>query len=139
VTISRRGRGPTGGRPAPIARAVTKRESRIDRGSVTAEFAVAMPAVILLLLAGLMAVSAVLTKLECVDAARQAARAAARGESGVAAGSRAAPPGAAVSVSARGGQVRATVRAAVRPLGAGLPGLTVSATAVAEPEPGVPG
>lgn len=97
-----------------------------------------MPAVVLLLLAALTAVSAVLTKLECVDAARQAARAAARGDSGSTAGSRAAPSGAAVSVTSDGGQIRATVRASVRPLGAVLPGLTVSADAVAEPEPGVP-
>ncbi len=106
---------------------------------MTAEFAVAMPAVVLLLLAALTAVSAVLTKLECVDAARQAARAAARGDSGVTAGSRAAPDGASVSVTSDGGRIRATVRAVVRPLGGVVPGLSVSADAVAEPEPGVPG
>ncbi|MGA8114408.1 MAG: TadE family type IV pilus minor pilin [Actinocatenispora sp.] len=95
-----------------------------------------MPAVVLLLLAALTAVSAVMTKLECVDAARQAARAAARGESGVVAGSRAAPAGATVTMRLGGGTVRATVRAAVRPLGSLTPGFTVSASAVAEAEPG---
>ena len=48
----------------------------------------------LLLFAGLTAVSAVTTKAQCVDAAREAALAAARGERGAAAGQRVAPPGA---------------------------------------------
>lgn len=111
---------------------------RADEGSVTAELAVGLPAVILLMLAALTAVSAVITKLECVDAARQAARAAARGDSGTVAGGRAAPSGASVAVDTSGGRVRATVRAPVRPLGAHLPTFTVSADAVAEPEPGAP-
>lgn len=96
-----------------------------------------MPAVVLLLLAALTAVSAVMTKLECVDAARQAARAAARGESGKAAGSAAAPRGADVSVTVDGDRVHATVRAPVHPLGDLLPGITVSGAAVGEAEPGV--
>jgi hypothetical protein len=104
---------------------------------VTAELAVGLPALVLLLLAGLTAVLVVLTKLECVDAAREAARAAARGDSGVTAGGRVAPRGATVSVGPDGDLVRVTVRAAVRPLGSHLPGFSVSATAVALPEPGV--
>src|SRR2546430_2996457 len=100
---------------------------RADRGSVTAELAVALPALVLLLLAGLTAVMAVLAKLECVDAAREAARAAARGDSGITAGARVAPHGATVLVDADGELVRATVRAPVRPLGGHLPGFTVSA------------
>ncbi len=59
---------PAGLRPAGSA----------DRGSVTAELAVALPALVLLLLAGLTAVQAVTVQLRCVDAAREAARAAAR-------------------------------------------------------------
>jgi hypothetical protein len=104
---------------------------------VTAELAVALPAVVLLLLAALTAVSAVLTKLECVDAAREAARASARGDSGVTAGGRAAPSGATVTVTGDGDLIRATVRAPVRPRGGHLPGFTVSAEAVSQPEPGV--
>jgi len=95
-----------------------------------------MPGVVLLLLVGLTAVAAVLTKVECVDAAREAARSAARGENGVAAGSRAAPAHAHVAVST-GGTVRASVTAPVIPLVPFLSGLTVSGSAVAEPEPGV--
>lgn len=133
VTRIRRGRGPVGSRPAPVARV------RKDRGSVTAEFAVAMPAVVLLLFVGVTAVGGVVTKLECVDAARQAARAAARGDDGAKAGRHAAPDGATVSVGSGGGDVRATVRAPVRLFGVALPPMSVSSTAVAAAEPGVPG
>ena len=108
-----------------------------DRGSVTAELAVGLPALILLLLAGFTGVSAVVTKVECVGAVREAVRAAARGESGEAAGLRAAPEGAKVAVSADDGTVRARVTAWVRPLGPYLPGIEITATAVAEPEPGL--
>jgi hypothetical protein len=106
-----------------------------DRGSVTAELAVALPVLVTLLLAGLTAVSAVATKLRCVDAAREAVRAEARGEPGAAAGQRAAPGGAVVSVVPDGDLVRATVRTVVRPLGGRLPGVPVEAYAVAAYEP----
>jgi hypothetical protein len=91
---------------------------------------------VLLLLAALTAVSAVTTKLQCVDAAREAVRAAARGESGTAAARRVAPRDASVSVSTQGDTVRASVSTRVRPLGPYLPGVDVSAVAVAEREPG---
>jgi hypothetical protein len=100
---------------------------------------VGLPALILLTLVAVAAVSAVLTKLQCVDAAREAARTEARGEPGVPAGSRVAPSGAAVSVSVDGESARATVRVYVRPLGGRLPGFAVSASAVAAVEPGVGG
>ncbi|GIG90907.1 TadE family type IV pilus minor pilin [Plantactinospora endophytica] len=109
-----------------------------DRGSVTAELAAGLPALLLLLLAGLTAVNAVTTKGQCVDAAREAALAASRGAPGVPAGTRAAPPGAVVSVSVTGDRVVATVRAPVRTLGARLPRITVTGTAVAAVEPGAP-
>jgi len=107
-----------------------------DRGSVTVELAVALPAIMILLLTGLAAVNAVATDMRCVDAAREAARAEARGEPGVAAGQRAAPAGANVSVTATGDTVTATVLAVTHPLGGRLPGFTVVATAVAAREPG---
>ncbi|MFY1673641.1 TadE family type IV pilus minor pilin [Plantactinospora sp. WMMB334] len=109
-----------------------------DRGSFTAELAAGLPALLLLMLAGLTAVNAVIVKGQCVDAAREAALAASRGAPGVQAGIRAAPPGAVVSVAVSGDRVVATVRAPVRALGARLPRLTVSATAVAAVEPGAP-
>lgn len=109
-----------------------------DRGSFTAELAAGLPALLLLLLAGLTAVSAVTTKAQCVDAAREAALAASRGEAGVPAGAGSAPPGAVVSIVVDGDRVIATVRAPVRALGARLPRTTVTATAVAAVEPGAP-
>ena len=82
------------GRGAPAARPAAGR----DRGSFTAELAAGLPALLLLLLAGLTAVNAVSTRASCLHAAREAALAAARGADGSAAGHRAAPPGAEISV-----------------------------------------
>lgn len=110
-----------------------------ERGSFTAELAAGLPALMLLLVAGLTAVNAVGTRVACVDAAREAALAAARGESGTVAGTRYAPDGAEVAVTVTGDRVTATVRAPVRTLGARLPRLVVSGEAVAAVEPGAPG
>ena len=54
--------------------------SRRDRGSVTAELAVGLPAVVLLLVALLTVASAAIAQTRCTDAARAGARAAALGE-----------------------------------------------------------
>jgi hypothetical protein len=97
-----------------------------------------------LLVAALTAVSAVTTQMRCVDAAREAVRAAARGDAGgVALGRNVAPQGATVTVqtgdvaaATEGDTVRAVVSAPVRPLGPWLPAPTVTATAVAAREPG---
>ena len=51
-----------------------------DRGSFTAELAAGLPALMVLLLVGLTAVAAGVAKVQCVDAARDGALAAARGE-----------------------------------------------------------
>jgi hypothetical protein len=102
---------------------------------VTAELAVALPVLVLLLLAGLTSVNAVATKLRCVDAAREAVRAEARGQPGVIAGERAAPDGAVITIEGEGDLVRATVRTVVRPLGDRLPGVRVEAYAVGAREP----
>ncbi|MEH1055968.1 TadE family type IV pilus minor pilin [Micromonospora sp. CPCC 206171] len=116
-----------------------RRPAGRDRGSFTAELAAGLPALLLLLLAGLTAVDAVTTKAACLDAAREAALASSRGESGTAAGTQIAPSGAVVAVSVNGERVTATVRAPVRALGARLPRITVAATTVAAVEPGSPG
>ncbi len=110
-----------------------------ERGSATVELAVSLPALVLMVFTALTAVLAVRTQVECVDAAREAARAAARGESGHTAGIRVAPDGASVNVITGGGTVRATVRVRVHPLGGRLPGIDIGATAVAATEPGVGG
>ncbi|MBO4207846.1 TadE family type IV pilus minor pilin [Micromonospora echinofusca] len=125
--------------PTVAARTRAAARAGRDRGSFTAELAAGLPALMLLLLAGLTAVNAVTTKAHCVDAARDAALAAARGEAGDAAGRRAAPDGATVSVNVGGDLVTATVEAPVRLLSTRLPRFTVSATAVAAVEPGQSG
>ncbi|HEX2774834.1 MAG TPA: TadE family type IV pilus minor pilin, partial [Micromonosporaceae bacterium] len=98
-----------------------------DRGSFTAELAAGLPALVLLLMVGLVAVSAVTTKAHCLDAAREAALAASRGDPGGAAAAGSAPAGADISVSVSADTVVATVRAPVRAIGARLPQLTVEA------------
>lgn len=110
-----------------------------DRGSATAELAVGLPALTLFLIVGLAAVGAVTTQLRCLDAARDGALAAARGEAGAAAARRMAPAGATVTVTVEGDTVRARVQAPVTPLGRLLPVLTVAAEAVAAVEPGATG
>lgn len=104
----------------------------------TAEVAVALPAFVLLVAAAVMAVSAVTAQLRCVDAAREAARAAARGESAAVVRSlagRSAPVGSAVQVTSGGREVKVTVSARTDPGGDLLPSFRVHASAVALREP----
>jgi hypothetical protein len=106
---------------------------------VTAETAVVLPALTVVLALVLWAVAAVTAQLACVDAARTAARALARGEAGsavVAAAREAAPAGASVSIGDQGELVIAEVSAEV---GVTVPalgriGVPVHARAVASPE-----
>jgi hypothetical protein len=91
--------------------------------------AVCLPALVMLLVAGLMALTAIRTQIECVDAAREAARAAARGDP-VAPGM----PGATVTVTTDDDVVRATVVVRWSP-GGGLPGFDITATSAAAVEP----
>jgi Flp pilus assembly protein TadG len=129
------GRAPGTARPAIGA---GNARDTADRGSFTAELSAGLPALMLLLLTGLTAVSAATTKATCLDAAREAALAASRGESGRTAGARIAPAGADIAVQVGEEHVTVTVRAPVRALGANLPRVTVAATAVAAVEPGTP-
>ncbi|GAA0968706.1 hypothetical protein GCM10009555_014530 [Acrocarpospora macrocephala] len=113
----------------------------VEAGSVTAEIAVALPALVVVLGAALWAVAVVCAQLECVDAARAGARAAARGESVDAVRAvvlRWAPEGAQATVVVHGDLARVEVIAKIRPV-AGLlvPPFTVSATASSATEPGV--
>ena len=87
---------------------------------VTAETAVVLPVLLLVLAGAVAAVTVVGAQLRCVDAAREGARAAARGESvavvtGLA--GRAAPEGAVTTVSPDAEEVRVTVSARITPLG----------------------
>lgn len=105
---------------------------------VTAETALALPALVVLLGGLLTVIVAVTSQLRCVAAAREGARAAARGESPAVVQQiavRAAPDSAAVSVTGGSDTVTVTVRATVRPLGIRLGQITVSGTATAQREP----
>jgi hypothetical protein len=113
-----------------------------NRGMVTAETALALPALALVVGLMLWALLAATAQLRCVDAARAAARSVARGDGlaeSMAAGLRLAPEGAHIRVERSGGFVRVNVEAMVGPAGSGagfLPTLAVSADAVVADEPG---
>ncbi|MCA2186262.1 TadE family type IV pilus minor pilin [Nonomuraea cavernae] len=105
---------------------------------MTAETAAMLPALTIVLAAALWAIQAVGVQLECVDAARAAARAAARGESLDRVGDLARSvtrPGAQVTVSRDREHTTVNVSVEVRPSwGSSLPAVQVSATAVANTE-----
>jgi Flp pilus assembly protein TadG len=109
---------------------------------VTAETAVVLP-VLLFVLAGAVAVVTLLgAQLRCVDAAREGARAAARGEPGPSVSrlvGQLAPDGSVARVTSEGDDVRVTVTVRVEPLGVLPFAVTLSGTAVAVRELGGPG
>lgn len=113
-----------------------------DRGSATAETAVTLPALLLVVAVCSWALGLVSADLRCAEAARAAARVAARGESPAAvadAASSAARRPVGVSVTSSGGYVTVRVSFVVRPpvplLARLLPPSTVSADATARTEP----
>ncbi|GAY09300.1 Rv3654c family TadE-like protein [Pseudonocardia sp. N23] len=103
---------------------------------MTVEAAIALGVLVVVALAAMGAILAVVAAVRCTDAAREAARLAARGEPdrGRAVASQLAPPGAVVEIASQGDDVVASVTApAVRPFP-----LRVSARAVAATEPAGP-
>jgi Flp pilus assembly protein TadG len=115
---------------------VTGRVRRSDAGTVTAETAVVLPALVVVLVFALWSVMAVTAQLRCVDAARVGARALARGDapaSAVAAARAAAPAGARVVITRSGDLVAVDVVASARLPGrwSGAPALRLSGRAVA--------
>ncbi|MHA6762163.1 TadE family type IV pilus minor pilin [Streptacidiphilus sp. PAMC 29251] len=115
-----------------------------DRGYVTAETAVVLPVLVLLIGVLVWGVLVGAAQVRCVDAAREGARAAARGDPQgqvLDVVRRDAPQGAAVELSESGGTVVVRVSAQSRAPGGlgGLLSLPVGATAVAAREPGEPG
>lgn len=104
-----------------------------DAGAGTVEAAFALAALVAVLALCLAGLTAVFAQVRCVDAAREAARLAARGDTPAATtvAQRIAPAGAIVRVRFEDGFVVATV--VVRP--ALLPGLAVGAEAVSASEP----
>lgn len=109
---------------------------------VTAEFAVVLPAVVLVLALSLGAMGLALDQVRCVDAARAGARAASRGDSYgavILATRRAAPAQALVSTYRSGDLVQVSVVSRPRVAGSLLPGwLRASSTASAALEPSDP-
>ncbi|MQA06152.1 MAG: pilus assembly protein TadE [Streptosporangiales bacterium] len=108
---------------------------RSDRGAYTAELAVALPALLLLVAWGMLGIGYAQASLKCDDASRAAARAAARGEPTAAveaAGRQAAPRDARLVVARAAGMVEVRCAAAVRV--AGLRTFQVQARAVAAVE-----
>ncbi len=103
-------------------------------GGVTVEAAFAIAALVVVLILCVAGLTAVSMQVRCIDAAREAARLAARGDDGSASGAAQgiAPDGAAVRLRRDGEFVIARVTAN-SPL---LPGITIAAEAVAAAEPG---
>lgn len=109
---------------------------RKEHGAVTAELAVSLPAVVLLIAAALTGASAGVTQLRLEEAARAAARELMRGDSGAAetAARRIAGSDADISISAEGEWQRVQVASSVAaPLLELLP-VRLSADAMAFPE-----
>ena len=115
--------------------------SRDQRGAATAEAMVVLPVVVAVGLGLVWVVALAVTQVRVVDGAREAARAAARGEPDAvvrAVTRRVAPAGAVVDVSLAGGHVTAVVTAHVAGPGGLfrlLPEVTVRSSAVAVQEP----
>lgn len=117
-----------------------RRRLRSDRGAVTAELALVLPAVVMVLLVCCTLGAAVLGQVRCADAARAAARAAAIGEPAAVVSSVArelAGADAEVSVATDGSWVEVVVSRSVAPgvLGAGTLEARASARAWVEPGP----
>ncbi|MEU1311941.1 TadE family type IV pilus minor pilin [Streptomyces cinnamoneus] len=108
---------------------------RSDGGFVTAEAAVVLPVMALTSMALLWTLMAGAAQIQCVDAARAGARAAARSDppsAAVAAAKTAAPPGARVGVAREGDMVRVRVEARAAGPGPLAVRLTGEAVALAE-------
>lgn len=109
-----------------------------DRGSVTVEAAVALSALVVVLVLCLAGIALVVAQVRVTDAAAEAARLAARGDDDAAraAVAQLAPAGSEVHLSggSSGGDL-VTARVAAPPLGGLLPGVHVSAAAVAARQP----
>ena len=113
-----------------------------DRGYVTAETAVVLPVLAILVAAALWSIAVAGAQLRCIDAARDAARAAARGEADpavVTAARISAPADARIEVTHVGSRVTVVVKVRVGPAAgvlASVPAPEAQATAVAESEAG---
>jgi len=120
----------------------TRRRYPADRGMVTAELAAALPALILVVVAAVWMVALATAQMRVSDAAREAARAAARGEHHNTTEQLAeavAPDGAEVTISSEGDLLEVVVSLDVEaptPFGDALWSPTVRSSAVALEEGG---
>jgi Flp pilus assembly protein TadG len=123
-----------------VTAAVASPNVRADRGAATVEIAIALPSLVVVVMAAVTAVAVVTAQLRCLDAAREGARAAARGEPPAAVrdiARQVAPAPAGVTVTAEAGRVAVDVSTTVRLLSGRGPSITVEGRAVAAAEPGV--
>lgn len=124
-----------------MSRGSGRRDDRGDRGAVTAELALGIPLLCAVTLGLVWLLSVGVAQIRTVDAAREAARAVARGDdpiSAVAAGQRVAPDGVAVTVATEGDRVVARASGQVEGPGglfSFLPGVSLGSEAVAVLEP----
>jgi len=113
-----------------------------EQGMATAELAVVLPAIVLVLAFSLGALGLASDQIRCVDAARAGARAASRGDSDSAVilvADRAAPSGSLVSVTRSGDLVRVSVVSRPPMVGSLFPSwLRAGSTASAAAEPSDP-
>ncbi|WP_112241396.1 TadE family type IV pilus minor pilin [Kribbella monticola] len=112
-----------------------------ERGAVTAEVALAIPMLLATMLFGVWLAGLVIANIRCIDAARDVARAVARGEPPESAqqlGSRTAPRNATISITRSGPDIKVAVTALVTPdwpLLAELPPMHAQAEATIQSEP----
>lgn len=113
LTRSRRDReGPTRARPPNRARVPSRLAEHGEQGMATAELAVVLPAIVLVVAMSMGGLGLASDQIRCVDAARAGARAASRGDSDgavILVAGRAAPSGALVSLTRSGDLVRVSV------------------------------
>jgi len=115
--------------------------TRTQRGAVTAEVAIALPVLLTLLFLGIWLIGVVTTNIRCIDAARDVARAVARGESPAAAqelGRRTAPDNATITITRTDSDIHVRVTATPEgnaPLLAALPATPITAEATLQSEP----
>lgn len=120
---------------------VRLRQPAAERGMVTAEIATALPVLVALIIVAVWSVAAAASQARCADAAREAARAAARGEDDAVIrkiAEEVAPRHATITVDRANGRVVVEVQAGVPvppPFSGSLDGPRVRGRAVAVEEP----
>jgi hypothetical protein len=117
---------------AAVSPADPDSDSGSERGYVTAETALVLPSLVSLGLALTVVVAATADRIRCADAAWEAARLVARGETDTQAtqsAARLAPSGATIRVLPDGGAVTAQVTVRLSPLSRLLPALSIGAKA----------